>query len=66
MSQDAPRLQGFGRDTLRGYGSCARHNVRGEDMIHIMEAIADGTVGKCLRYQDLIADNDMPSRAQST
>ena len=43
----------------------ARHNLREQDTIDIMAAIAEGGVGKRLRYRDLIADNGRASGAQS-
>ena len=43
----------------------ARHNLREVDTIDIMGAVADGGVGKRLRYRELIADNGLPSGAQS-
>lgn len=42
-----------------------RHNVRDADTIDIMAAFAAGVIGKRLRYQDLVADNRLPSGAQS-
>ena len=41
-----------------------RHNVRDADTIDIMGTFAAGTVGKRLRYRDLIADNGLPSGAR--
>ena len=43
----------------------ARHNLRERDTIDIMGAVADGGVGKRLRYRELIADNGLSSGAQS-
>ena len=43
----------------------ARHNLREEDTIDIMASIAAGSVGKRLRYRELIADNGLDSGAQS-
>lgn len=42
-----------------------RHNVRDADTIDIMATFAAGTVGKRLRYRELIADNGLPSGARS-
>ncbi len=42
-----------------------RHNLREQGTIDIMEAIAEGGIGKRLRYKDLIADNGLPSGARS-
>ena len=42
-----------------------RHNLREGDTICIMAAIANGGVGKRLRYKELIADNGLPSGARS-
>ncbi len=41
-----------------------RHNLREGDTICIMAAMADGGVGKRLRYRELIADNGLPSGAR--
>ena len=41
-----------------------RHNLRARDTIDIMEAIAEGGIGKRLRYKELIADNGLPSGAR--
>ena len=38
-----------------------RHNLRNEDTVDIMAAIATGMGGKRLRYTDLIADNGLES-----
>ena len=43
----------------------ARHNLREADTIDIIGAIADGGVGKRLRYRELIADNGLESGARS-
>ncbi len=43
----------------------ARHNLRDEDTIDIMAAVASGMDGKRLRYRDLIADNGLASGARS-
>ena len=43
----------------------ARHNLRDQDTIEIMSALASGTRGHRLRYQDLIADNGLSSGARS-
>ena len=43
----------------------ARHNLREADTIDIMGAVADGGVGKRLRYRELIADNGLASGARS-
>ena len=43
----------------------ARHNLRDQDTIDIMSAVADGGVGKRLRYKDLIADIGLPSGART-
>ena len=43
----------------------ARHNLREADTIDIIAAVADGGVGKRLRYRDLIADNGLDSGARS-
>ncbi len=43
----------------------ARHNLRDRDTIDIMSAVAEGGVGKRLRYRDLIADNGLSSGARS-
>ncbi len=42
----------------------ARHNLRDEDTINIMAAVATGMNGKRLRYTDLIADNGLDSGAR--
>ena len=42
-----------------------RHNLRDADTIDIMAAIADGGVGKRLRYRELIADNGLDSGARA-
>ena len=42
----------------------ARHNLREADTIDIMGAVADGGVGKRLRYRELIADNGLASGAR--
>ncbi len=42
----------------------ARHNLREADTIEVMGAVADGGVGKRLRYRDLIADNGLDSGAR--
>ncbi len=42
-----------------------RHNDRERDTIDQMSHIAQGMVGKRLRYSDLIADNGLPSGARS-
>ena len=42
----------------------ARHNLRDEDTIDIMAAVADGMGGKRLRYRELIADNGLESGAR--
>ena len=44
----------------------ARHNLREADTIDIMAAIADGGVGKRLRYRELIADNGLDNGARAT
>ncbi len=43
----------------------SRHNLRERDTIEIMGAVADGGVGKRLRYRELIADNGLSSGARS-
>ena len=43
----------------------ARHNLREEDSIDIMAAVAGGAIGKRLRYRELIADNGLSSGARS-
>ena len=43
----------------------ARHNIRDADTIDMMTAVARRSVGKRLRYEDLIADNGLPSGARS-
>ena len=43
----------------------ARHNLRERDTIDMMGAVADGGVGKRLRYRELIADNGLSSGARS-
>jgi len=43
----------------------ARHNLREADTIDIMGAIADGGVGKRLRYRELIAVNGLASGTRS-
>ena len=43
----------------------ARHNLREADTIDIIGAVADGGVGKRLRYRELIADNGLASGARS-
>ena len=42
-----------------------RHNMRDRDTIDMMGAVADGGVGKRLRYRELIADNGLSSGARS-
>ena len=42
----------------------SRHNLRERDTVDIMEAIAQGGIGKRLRYKELIADNGLPSGAR--
>ena len=42
----------------------SRHNLRDEDTIDIMSAVATGMRGKRLRYRELIADNGLPSGAR--
>ena len=42
-----------------------RHNIRDEDTIDQMKALAGALVGKRLRYQDLVADNGLDSGARS-
>ena len=42
----------------------ARHNLRDEDTINIMAAVATGMNGKRLRYRELIADNGLNSGAR--
>lgn len=42
----------------------AKHNTRNLGTIEQMEAIADGMIGKRLRYCDLIADNGLDSMAR--
>ena len=41
-----------------------RHNMRNADTIDMMGIVARQSVGKRLRYQDLIADNGLPSGAR--
>ena len=43
----------------------AKHNIRGEDTIEIMQNVASGMIGKRLMYRDLIADNGLDSMARS-
>ena len=43
----------------------ARHNLREADTIDIIGAVADGGLGKRLRYRELIADNGLSSGARS-
>ncbi len=43
----------------------ARHNMRERDTIDMMGVVADGGVGKRLRYRELIADNGLSSGARS-
>ena len=42
----------------------SRHNLRDEDTLDIMAAVATGMEHKRLRYRDLIADNGLPSGAR--
>ena len=42
-----------------------KHNVRDADTVAQMASLAAGMAGKRLRYQDLIADNGLPSGARS-
>ncbi|MCY4137779.1 MAG: IS1595 family transposase [Rhodobacteraceae bacterium] len=42
-----------------------RHNLREEDTINIMEAVAKGGIGKRLTYEQLIADNGLSSGARA-
>ena len=44
----------------------ARHNLRDADTIDIMGSIAAGSVGKRLRYRELIADNGLDSGARGS
>ena len=41
-----------------------RHNFRSADTIDMMAIIARPSVGKRLRYKDLVADNGLPSGAR--
>ncbi|MCY4461428.1 MAG: hypothetical protein OXC26_13715 [Albidovulum sp.] len=41
-----------------------RHNIRDLDTITPMTVLAQGMVGKRLRYSELIADNGLPSGAR--
>ena len=43
----------------------ARHNLRDLDTIDIMSAVAEGGVGKRLRYRELIADNGLSSASRT-
>ena len=43
----------------------SRHNLRDEDTIDIMSAVATGMRGKRLRYRELIAPNGLSSSARS-
>ena len=43
----------------------SRHNLREQDTIDIMAAVATGMRGKRLRYRELIADNGLASGARS-
>ncbi len=43
-----------------------RHNSRDSDTLEQMEALAEGMRGKRLEYEDLIADNGLPSGARSS
>ena len=43
----------------------ARHNLRDEDTIDIMAAVAGGMRGKRLRYRELIAPNGLESGVRS-
>lgn len=43
----------------------SRHNMRPLDTIDIMRRMVAGTIGKRLRYRDLIADNGLPSGART-
>ena len=42
----------------------SRHNIRNQHTIDQMRWIADGMIGKRLMYQDLTADNGLPSGAR--
>ena len=42
----------------------SRHNLRDEDTIEIMSAVAAGVRGKRLSYRELIEDNGLPSGAR--
>ena len=42
-----------------------RHNLREQDTIDMMAAVAEGMKGERLRYQDLIADNGLDSGARA-
>ena len=42
----------------------AKHNIRGEDTIAIMQNVAIRMIGKRLMYRDLIADNGLDSMAR--
>jgi hypothetical protein len=42
-----------------------KYNIRNADTEDQMESLIAGMVGKRLRYRDLIADNGLPSGAQS-
>ena len=43
----------------------ARHNLRAEDTIDIMAAVASGMRGKRLRYREPITPNELESGARS-
>ncbi len=43
----------------------ARHNLRDEDTIDIISAVASGMDGKRLRYRELISDNGLESGART-
>ena len=42
-----------------------KHNLREEDTIDIMRNVVAGLIGKCLMYNQLTADNGLPSGARS-
>ena len=46
-------------------GFAGKHNIREEDTIAQMVAVAAGLIGKRLMYRQLIADNGLPSGARS-
>jgi len=66
-----PRVEDFRATTIGGgigryvREFAGRHNIRNADTTDQMAIIARQTIGKRLRYRELIADNGLPSGARS-